>query len=310
MGFLNLSFVLFLLAITHTVYSQVINDPSLLEGRWNMTITENNKEYTSWLEVRKSGFKTLVGRVMIFTGSSRPISEIHFDSGRFTFTIPPQWERREDNIQFEGVLYKDSISGSIVNREGKKMRWRGTRTPLLERLSKPVWGDSISLFNGKSLDGWETKSEDWVAINGILSCRAPKANIKTTARFIDFKLHFEFKIPERGNSGVYLRGRYEVQIFDSKGLELNEFQLGSIYGLLPPNQDAARESGEWQSMEIELVGRRVSVIVNDIPVIIDQVIPGITGGAIDSNETEPGPIVLQGDHSSIEFRNIILIPAN
>ena len=126
--------------------------------------------------------------------------------------------------------------------------------------------------------------------------------------FSDFKLHVEFRYPHGGNSGVYLRGRYEVQIEDSKGKDPGRHFFSALYGLLPPNEIVAKDAGEWQSFDITLVGRMITVVANGVTVICDQEIPGITGGALDSHETEPGPIYLQGDHQPIEFRNIVLTP--
>jgi hypothetical protein len=85
--------------------------------------------------------------------------------------------------------------------------------------------------------------------------------------------------------------------------------FSGVYGFLTPNTMAAKKPGEWQSFDITLVGRLVTVVANGKPVIIEQNIPGITGGALDSREAEPGPIMLQGDHGPIEYRNIILTPA-
>ena len=67
---------------------------------------------------------------------------------------------------------------------------------------------------------------------------------------------------------------------------------------------AAKKHGEWQSYDITLIGRRVSIVANGMRIINDQIIPGITGGALDSKEGNPGPIMLQGDHGVIEYRNI------
>ena len=125
---------------------------------------------------------------------------------------------------------------------------------------------------------------------------------------MDFKLHLEFRIPEGSNSGIYLRGRYEVQITDSKGMEPSDIQFAGVYGFLTPNEMAAKSAGEWQTYDIVLIGRRVTIIANGVPVIVDQIIPGITGGAIDSKEGEPGPILIQGDHGPIELRNIVITP--
>jgi hypothetical protein len=141
--------------------------------------------------------------------------------------------------------------------------------------------------------------------------KSPKSgsNLITTQKFNDFKLHIEFRYQAGSNSGVYLRSRYELQIIDCLGQEPSSVLLGGIYGFLTPNENAAKAPGEWQSYDITLVGRRVTVVANGKTVICDAIIPGITGGAIDSKEAEPGPILLQGDHGPIDFRNIMITTA-
>jgi hypothetical protein len=166
------------------------------------------------------------------------------------------------------------------------------------------------LFNGTDLKGWHTAGPNqWKVVNGIMSSPASGSNIMTDRKFTDFKLHIEFRLPKGSNSGVYLRGRYEVQIIDSKGMEPSSVLFGGIYGFLPPTEMMAKSAGEWQSYDITLIGRLVTLVANGKTVICRQEIPGITGGAIDSMEGEPGPIMIQGDHGPIDFRNILITPA-
>ena len=152
-------------------------------------------------------------------------------------------------------------------------------------------------------------SNQWVVENGVLKSPHSGSNIRTEKTFNDFKLHIEFRYPEESNSGVYLRGRYEVQIIDSKGKEPASTELGGVYGFLDPLENMAKDPGEWQSYDITLVGRLVTVVANGKTIIYKQNIPGITGGALDSKEGEPGPIMMQGDHGPIEFRNIVITTA-
>jgi len=121
-------------------------------------------------------------------------------------------------------------------------------------------------------------------------------------------LEAEFRFPKNGNSGIYLRGRYEVQIADNYGLEPSDIYFGGIYGFLEPNEMAAKPAGEWQRYEIKLIGNRVTIVANDKVIIKNQNIPGITGGALDSNEGEAGPIMIQGDHGPVEFRKFVITP--
>ncbi len=166
------------------------------------------------------------------------------------------------------------------------------------------------MFNGTDLKGWHALGENqWKAVNGVLTSPKTGSNIVTDDVFNDFKLHVEFRIPKGSNSGVYLRGRYELQISDSKGLDPARGEMGAIYGFITPSEMMAKGAGEWQSYDVTLVGRMITVVANGTMVICNREIPGITGGALDSNEGAPGPLLIQGDHGAVEFRNIVLTPA-
>jgi len=279
-------------------------------GRWDLSVDLGNKIVPSWLEVKLSGISTLVGYFVADGGSARPIAKVNFKEGKVSFSIPPQWEAVDKDMVFEGVLADGKLTGTIVTSSGKTQKFTGERAPLLKRDKPVVWGKPIQLFNGKDLSGWHASrpKNQWVAINGVLTSPQSGANIITDEQFEDFKLHIEFRYPAGSNSGVYLRGRYEVQIEDNYGKEPSSTYLGGVYGFLTPNEMVAKVPGEWQSYDITLVGRLVTIVANGKKIICDQLIPGITGGALDSKEGEPGPIFLQGDHGPIEYRNIVITP--
>lgn len=280
-------------------------------GHWDLTVKMGDHMVPSWLEVKLSGTSTLVGHFVGDAGSSRPVSKINYADGKVSFAIPKQWESGDKDMLFEGILANDKLTGTITSCSGEKYTFTGERAPLLVRESAPVWGSPVTLFNGKNLDGWVAQSQNnkWTAENGILKSPGSGSNLMTTGKYGDFKLHIEFRLQPESNSGVYLRGRYEVQVIDCKGEEPASILLGGVYGFLTPNENAAKAPGEWQTYDITLIGRRVTIEANGKKVICDQIIPGITGGAIDSREAEPGPVLLQGDHGAIEFRNIVLTPA-
>lgn len=286
-------------------------DSPLLIGRWDMTLYMNGNEYPSWLEVYLSGTRTLVGQYVGTGGSARPISKINFADGKMNFSIPPQWEKEDNDITFEGTFDGDSLKGTMVAADGKNYTWSAVRAPSLKRNSEPVWEKPITIFNGKDLSGWHAsgKTNQWIVKDGILTSPHSGSNLLTDKTFNDFKLHIEFRYPQGSNSGVYLRGRYEVQIEDVHGDEPYKDVFSAVYGFLPPSEIAAKPAGEWQSYDITLVGRMVTVVANGKTVICNREIPGITGGAINSHEGEPGPLLIQGDHGPIEFRNIIITPA-
>jgi hypothetical protein len=280
-------------------------------GRWDLRVTDAQGAYPSWLEVTLSGNNTLVGRFVGRVGSARPISRVTYQAGVVRFAIPPQWDRDTADLRFEGRLAGDRLAGTITNPDGRSDSFTGKRAPALIRAT-PQWGAPIDLFDGKTLNGWRTQggAGQWTVVNGILTSAKSGANITTVRTFSDFKLHVEFRYPKDGNSGVYLRGRYEVQVEDTPKREIPlPVDVGGIYGFLPPNEIAATGPGKWQTYDVTLVGRRVTVVLNGHTIIADQLIPGPTGGALDSDEGEPGPILLQGDHSPIEYRVVRITPA-
>lgn len=282
-----------------------------LIGRWDITIDENGNPVPSWLEVKLSGYSTLVGAFVGSTGSARPVSKVHFENGRFNFAIPPQWEEGNQDLVITGELTATGIRGTITTSDGKTYSWEGVKAPYLKRTTAPVWGETVVLFNGKDLAGWQTLGGEnqWAVTDGVLTNAKAGANLISEQKFMDFKLHVEFKYPKGSNSGIYLRGRYELQIEDSpKEAHPSSLLYGGIYGFLTPSEMATLGPDEWQTYDVTLVGRMVTVVANGKTIISNQEIPGITGGALDSHEGEPGPIYIQGDHGPVQFRNITITP--
>jgi len=281
-------------------------------GRWDLRVQGSDGTYPSWLEVTTSGYRTLVGRFVGRVGSARPIGRAEYTDGVVRFAIPPQWDRESADLRLEAKLDGERLVGTITTPAGERHSFAGMRAPSLRRAKTPEWGTPVALFNGQDLAGWKTQGggeSHWRAMNGVLTNAASGANLVTTGGFTDFKLHVEFRYPQGGNSGVYLRGRHEVQIEDSKEREWPaSTDIGGIYGFLTPSENAATGPNTWQTYDITLVGRRVTVVLNRRTIIADQTIPGITGGALDSDEGAPGPILLQGDHTAVEYRNIRLTP--
>lgn len=310
---LLVSFIVLLFSAINTKATAGIFTPladTSLEGRWDLTVIMDGKEVPSWLEVRHSGSHRLFGYFVGGGGSARPISSIKFAGGKMNFTIPPQWEKEDNDFVFEATLQDGKLTGTMIGADGKTHNWTGVRAPSLRREKPVVWGKPVKLFNGKDMTGWHTTGEhQWIVENGVLRSPRSGSNLVSDQKFDDFKLHIEFRYPAGSNSGVYLRGRYEVQIIDSKGKEPLSDYFGGVYGFLPPREMVAKDPGEWQSFDITLVGRIVTVVANGKLIINDQEIPGITGGALDSKEGEPGPLQIQGDHGPIELRNIVITPA-
>lgn len=286
------------------------NDLRAIEGRWDMNIIVEGKPQPSWLEVVHSGTKRLVGSYVGISGSARPVAEVLFKDNKISFSLPPQWEEEDNDLVFEGTFQGDSLSGSMTAADGSKHQWTARRAPLLNRDKAPKWGKPVKLLGTNDMNAWQALGENqWTVKNGVLSSPRSGSNLVTKEKYNDFKLHIEFRCPKGSNSGVYLRGRYEVQIEDSKGKQPEKHLMGAVYGFLTPTEMAAKDAGEWQTYDITLTGRLVNVVANGTTIICNTEIPGITGGALDSNEGEPGPLMLQGDHGAIEYRNIVITPA-
>lgn len=299
------------LVLVLSAFISPLNEKTSPIGRWDLTVNRDGRSVPSWLEVKLSGIETLVGSFVADGGSARPISKVVFQDGKLSFSIPPQWERTNKDMVLEADLVdNNTLRGRILASNGQTYTFTGVRAPLLKRDGPISWGEPIHLLNTTNLDGWEPMGNkdrnQWENKNGVLTSPRSGLNIRTKENFTDFQLHVELRYPAGSNSGVYLRGRYEVQVEDNFGKEPSSTYFGGIYGFLTPNEMAAKPAGEWQSFDITLIGRKVTIVANGKTIICDQMIPGITGGAIDSNEGEPGPIMLQGDHGPIEYRNIII----
>ena len=291
-----------------------VSAPQGITGRWDLTIGVADNTYPSWLEITtKDG--QLSGRFVGRMGSARPIKKIAFENGSLTFSLPVQYEKFKTDMSFDATLSPagDKLRGTTKSEEGAELTWVGLRAPALPKPKNVKWGTPIELFNGKDLTGWKPKDpkgpNGWKAVNHVLENEMPSSDIRTEKEFNDFKLHVEFNCPSKSNSGVYLRGRYEVQVMDSYGLPPESHRLGGLYGFIDPSENAGKPGGEWQTYDITLLGRYVTVVLNGKTVIDDKEIPGITGGALHSREAEPGPLLLQGDHGKVSYRNIVLTPA-
>ena len=282
-----------------------------LIGRWDITVTTPTGTAPSWLEIDSSGREALVGRITGIVGSARPITEIITQGDSLRFAVPRQWENGNGELRVVGRLQGNRLVGRMTFPDNSTLNWQGVRAPLLVRAHAPAWSAPITLLDQNDLNGWLAMGSpnQWVVRNGVLSSPKSGVNLRTSRTFGDFKLHVEFRYPKESNSGVYLRGRYEVQIEDDYGQGPDSHRFSGVYGFISPSEIAAKPAGQWQTYDITLIGRMVTVVANGKMVICNQEIPGITGGAMDSNEGEPGPLYLQGDHGPVEYRNIIITPA-
>jgi len=284
-----------------------------MAGRWDLTIHEaSGKQLPSWLElVQRNGTwsASFVGR----WGNARPLPKVSVQDGLIHFTSPREEEGSKSDLVFDGKFAEGRLSGTAQGPDGVAWSWSGQRAPVLAPAKQHKWSKPVTLFNGHDFAGWSfdnpAKASSWVVERGTLVNKSAGSNIATEQRFQNFKLHIEVNCPTNANSGIYLRGRYEVQVEDDSIQEPPSHHMGAVYGFLPPIPEQPRRPGVWQSFDITLLGRFVTVVQNGHTIINNQEIPGITGGALDSHEELPGPIYLQGDHGGIAYRNMVLTPA-
>jgi hypothetical protein len=281
-------------------------------GRWDLTLKAPDREYPSWLELREEDGQLkaqMVGR----WGNARPLPKVELSNGRLTFVSPKEEEDRPDDMIFKGTLVGKTLSGTTTGPDATTWQWTGQRAPALKRKSSPTWGKPIQLFNGKDLTAWRMAGPGttvWKVENGNLVSPGNGPELIHDSKFEDFKLHVEFNCAANSNSGIYLRGRYEVQIETDSIDEPPSHHMGGVYGFLAASPELPRKPGEWQSFDITLVGRWITVIQNGQTIIDNKEIPGVTGGALDGHEELPGPIYLQGSEKGhVAYRSIIITPA-
>jgi hypothetical protein len=304
-------------------------------GRWALTIPGGG---AGWLGVtQEKGY--LDARILWGGGSVVPVDSVYLDADNLVVTRLTKEDRKDaagkvirTQTFTETIIAKasgDSLSLTQIrpHTDGKgidRNEFTGKRIPALPPkpdLTKVKFGSPIPLLNGTSLDGWRLtdlgQKSGWSVENGILINRPVQpangphvsyGNLRTVAEFEDFNLKLETNIPKGGNSGVYLRGIYEVQVADTYGRPLDPHNMGAIYSRITPLMAAEKPADEWQTLDITLVDRHVTVKLNNQLIIDNQPLLGCTGGALWSDEFKPGPIYLQGDHTGINYRNIVLTP--
>lgn len=300
-------------------------------GRWALTVPGGG---AGWLEIHKeNGWYD--GSILWVAGSVVPVSSVFFTGDTLNVTRTREVKRqdasgrprtqqltelitaRADGDNLSLVRFSPKENGEGVDQD----TFSGKRIPALPPrpdLSKLKYGESIPLFNGKDLDGWRLleagAANGWKVEGGSLINRPDKStgkhygNIRTDREFGDFNLKLEAKVPAKGNSGIYLRGLYEVQVADSFGHPPDSHGIGGVYSRITPSSNPAKPPGEWQTFDITLVDRHVTVVLNGVKIIDNQPLLGCTGGALSSDESKPGPIYLQGDHEAVDYRNIVLRP--
>jgi hypothetical protein len=312
-------------------------DISEFLGQWTIDIAGGS---VGWIEVRQED-KYLDGDILWGGGSVLPVSSIFLAKNHVlmitrsgdvvrkrdeannplkTQVVTSWLEITKNGEKIDGILLSPKRNGLGVD----STLFSGTKLPApppAPDMTKIKFGTPENLFNGKDLTGWklinQKQANGFKIIDGVLvndpvqkegAEHISYGNLRTEKEFEDFNLKLEVNVPAGNNSGVYLRGMYEIQVVDSYKKNLDPHNMGAVYSRITPTSAAEKPGGEWQSMDITLCDRHATVILNGVKIIDNQPIYGPTGGAIKSDVFSPGPIYLQGDHGKVSYRNIILTP--
>jgi len=303
-------------------------------GNWALTIPGGG---AGWLGITDNNGK-LEGGILWGGGSVVPVTSVQVDGNAMILTRVSSKKQKDAAGKETTVKETETIRATLDGEnmkltterdkgDGKitgKAEFTGKRIPPVpppSDLGKIKFGEPVKLFNGKDLTGWKLVNPNsvcgWSVEDGVLINRPKQeegkphknyGNLRTEAEFEDFNLTLEVRVPKGGNSGVYLRGIYEVQVMDSFGKPLDSHNMGAVYSRIKPTESAEKPAGEWQTMDITLVDRHVTVVLNGKKIIDNQPLFGCTGGALTSDEFKPGPIYLQGDHTGVDYRSIVLSP--
>jgi len=233
---------------------------------------------------------------------------------------------------WRGTMKGDSIIGFYYGRKKGVFAMKK-----VVRLSPTIGAKppkkAIVLFDGSDLDQWQNAKgggpANWILLdNGAMEVNVKKGSVVTKKKFNDFKLHLEFRTPfmpkargqARGNSGVYMQERYEVQVLDSYGLEGKDNECGGIYKVAVPRVNMCAPPLQWQTYDVvfhaprfDKDGKKIKNAVltvkqNGVVIHDNLEIPGPTGGAGGKNENQPDGIYLQDHHNPVQYRNIWILP--
>jgi hypothetical protein len=275
---------------------------SVFNGRWDIEVPKEPRRRAWWLEVTGAGTPDIKGRFIGFPGGDlNDIQKIWIENGELHFTHDREGQKAPVHLAYTATMGKNSLE------------WIGHRAPVIKEKDDGSWheGKPIKLFSGSDMKGWHgiVQGQDlgWSVHDGMMSSTGGANNLETDAKYWNFKLHLEYRVGAHSNSGIGLRGRYEVQVLEDKGRPIDRHSNGTLYSRILPTENVSKDPGEWQTYDIRLVGMDVSIVSNGKP-ITKGVIEGLTAIACDWEEGKPGPIILQGDHGPVDFRNVVLTP--
>ncbi|WP_321470862.1 DUF1080 domain-containing protein [uncultured Paludibaculum sp.] len=291
---------------------------SNFDGRWNIHV-KTPRGRTWWLEVEGAGTGRPHGSFVGAPGGQvDPIKDMKVENGELIF----RFENHSSSADPKSPLVPQVYRAKLVNGQLKGWRedrlapmavglldWTGVRAPVINEHDDGRWkpGRTVPLFDGKSLAGWKQllpNEPGWYVEGGVLKNRAKASDLLSEAKFWNFEVKLEYRYAKGSNSGMALRGRYEIQIFDNYGAAPDWHGNGALYSRIAPSTNASKAPGEWQTLTARIVGRDLTVILNGVTVIDRKDVVGPTAMCMDADESKPGPLMLQGDHGPVEFRKV------
>jgi hypothetical protein len=284
-------------------------------GRWDITTTGQPRPRAMWLELTGIGTPNPAGKfVSAYNGDMNKVDTIAVENGelRFGFNLPPRGGKSTASPLYRARLVNGRLEGSIDGAQ--PIKFTGVRAPAIADKDDGSWkeGKPIELFNGKDLSGWKALNPGaemkWTVVDGVLRNAPPTTDLISEQKFWNFTLHVDFRIVEHSNSGIGLRGRYEIQILEDFGKPPNSHGAAALYSRVAPSVNASKPAGEWQSFDIRLVGRTLTVVHNGTKVLDRVEVEGLTAIANNADEAEPGPFIVQGDHSYVEIKKFTVTP--
>jgi len=273
-------------------------------GRWNIRV-QTPRGRVWWLEVKGAGAGKISGSFVGAPGGQvDPLSDARIENGELLFSF----ERQGVKQQFRARFTDNRLLGSR-DTPAPALQWTGARAPEIREHDDASWkpGKTVQLFDGKSTQGWRLLVPGlpgWYVEDSLLKNQKGASDFVSEAKFWNFEAKLEYRYSKGSNSGVGLRGRYEIQIYDNFGKDPDMHGSGALYSRIPPKVNASKAPGEWQTLLVRLVGRTLTVTLNGTVVIDHQTVAGPTAITMDPDESLPGPLVLQGDHGPVEFRTI------
>jgi hypothetical protein len=280
-------------------------------GRWNLTGTGQNSDHVYWLEITDQGGR-LEGRFLNRGGSPLKLASVKVEDTELIAATEGRQNRA--GTQVRARLKGDKLVGSVIDgdRTVECVGARPPKWPPANASGAHTFGQAVELFDGTTLNAFDLHHPDrpsgWSVADGAMTNEARANNLVSKQKFLNFRLAAEYKLDRESNSGIYLRGRYELQVLDDAGKPPESHGHMAIYAWVAPLVNASKPAGEWQAMEAVLVGNRVTVLLNGTKVHDNAEIQAITGGALDADETTPGPIMIQGDHGKVWFRKLTVTP--